>query len=112
MSWDPEFDGLLTDEVTRNPYASQDAYGQPSYGGSVTVKCRVVFKPEILRQSGSGEASGTVREVVSRAQIYCQGIIGWGLRDKITLADDSSPAILEVRTYPDEDGPHHEVVYV
>ena len=112
MSWDPEFDELLVDEVTRKPYTGQDDYGQPAFGGAVTVQCRVVYKPEIIKLRGRGEASGTTREILASAKVYCRAIVGWDLRDEITLPDGSKPPILAVPTYPDEDGPHHEVVIV
>lgn len=112
MSWDPEFDDLLSQVVTRRPYTGQDGYGQPAFGSSETVQCRIVYKPEILRRRGGGEASGVIRETVASAKVYCRAIVGWGLRDEITLPDGNKPPILEVRTYPDEDGPHHEVVFV
>lgn len=112
MSWDSEFDDLLTQEVTRNPYTGQDLYGQPSFGASEAVQCRIVYKPEIIRRRGSGEATGTIREIVSTAKVYCRAVVGWSLRDQITLPGGEQPVILEVQNYPDEDGPHHEVVVV
>jgi hypothetical protein len=101
----------MVDEVTRKAYTGQDDYGQPTFGNAVTVQCRVVYKPEIIKLRGRGEASGTTREVLASARVYCP-VTGWGLRDQITLPDGSKPPILKVPTYSDEDGPHHEVVVV
>ena len=112
MSWENEFDEFYNDEVVRTPYTGQDGYGQPSFGNGVTHLCRVVHKPQMLRLQGSGEAQGTLREVVSKAQIFSKSIVGWGLRDQVTLPDGSQPKILQIVTYPDETGPHHEVVFV
>jgi hypothetical protein len=112
MSWDPEFDDLLSEEVKRRPYTGQDGYGQPTFGASSKVQCRIVYKPEIIRRRGAGEATGAIREIVAAAKVYCRAVEGWGLRDQITLPDGRQPSILEVRTYPDEDGPHHQVVFV
>ena len=112
MSWDPEFDELLTQEVQRGPYTGQDEYGQPAFGDAEAVQCRIVYKPEIVRRRGSGEASGTVREIIATAKVYCRAVVGWDLRDQITLPNGDQPVILEVQNYPDEDGPHHEVVLV
>lgn len=112
MSWDTDFEEFMQDEVIREPYASQNGYGVASYGTAETIKCRVEHKPKIIRRTGGGEASGTVQEIVSKATIYCAGVFGWGERDRITLPDGSQPLILQVHTSPDEDGPHHDVVFV
>ena len=110
MSWDYAFDDFLSAEVTREPFAGQNVHGEPSFGAAVTVICRVVYKPSVVQLGGGG--NGTVEEHVSTATVYCQGVTGWGLRDRITMPDGSTPKILQVVTYPDEDGPHHQVVFV
>lgn len=112
MTWETAFDDLMADEVERHPYSSRDVHGQRSYGSPVTLKCRVVYKPTLVRTGGSGEVTEAVREHVSNSTIYCSGIVGWNLKDKIVLPDGTSPTILQIVVYPDEDGPHHEVVYV
>jgi hypothetical protein len=112
MSWETEFEEFYTDEVTRSPYTGQDGYGQPSHGVATIHLCRVVHKPQVIRQGGTGEVQDTIREVISTAQIYTHADIGWDLRDKVTLADGASPKILQIVNYPDEDGPHHSVVFV
>lgn len=112
MTWDPEFEELMTQEVVRKPFNGQNEYGEETYGTSVPVQCRIVNKPTIVRQGGGGEVSSSEQEVVSKATIYCAGSPGWGMRDGITLPDGTTPIILDVRRYPDEDGDHHEVVLV
>jgi len=112
MSWETGFEDLMPDVVVRRPYTGQDKYSAPSFGAAQDVQCRVVRKPTILRRTGTGEATGTVREVVSSATVYCAGYVGWAMRDQITLPDGSQPVILDLRGYPDEDGDHHEVVLV
>ena len=111
MTWETAFDELLTDEVTREAFVSQNDYGEATYGGAVTLKARVVGKPELV-VTGAGEASRAVREVVATAKVYCSGVPAWDLRDRITLPDGTQPVILQVITYPDEDGEHHQVVVV
>lgn len=112
MSWETEFEEFYNDEVIRSAYTGQDGYGQATFGSAVTHLCRVVRKPQIVRQTGGGETAGSIREVISTSQIFSKSIVGWGLRDKVTLADGTTPKILQIVTYPDEDGPHHEVVFV
>ena len=109
MTWESEFDEFLTDEVTREEYTGQNDYGEPSFGGAVTLKARVVYKPELVA-TGAGQISSTVSEVVSTAKVYCSGVPQWGNRDRITLPDGSQPVILAVHTYPDETGEHHQVL--
>ena len=112
MSWDTEFEDLMTQEVGRRPYSGQNEYGEPSYGATQMVKCRIVQKPTIIRTGGGGEISASEREVVSNATIYCAGVIGWAMRDGVVLPNGDTPVILDIRRYPDEDGDHHEVVLV
>jgi hypothetical protein len=112
MSWETEFEEFYTDEVIRQHYTGQDGYGQPSHGSAITHFCRVVHKPQIIRQGGTGESQDTVRELVSTSQIYSKADVGWDLRDKVTLADGTSPKILQINNYPDENGLHHTVVFV
>ena len=112
MTWDTEFEDLMPNTCYRHPYSGQNQYGEPTFSSQVAVQCRVVHKPTLLRQSGGGEVSGAEQEVVSAATIYCAGSPGWGMRDKITLPDGTTPIILDVRRYPDEDGDHHETVLV
>ncbi len=112
MSWETEFEEFYTDKVIRSAYSGQDGYGQPSHIGGVTHLCRVVHKPQVIRQGGTGEVQDTIREVISTAQIYTHADIGWDLRDEVTLEDGSIPKILQITNYPDEDGPHHSVVFV
>lgn len=113
MSFLEDFGDLLTQTVTREPWASKDSHGQPSYGTATTHLCRMVYKPTLVRSTGGArsETQGSVREVVSSAQVWTAPI-GWGAKDRITLPDGTTPAILDVKKYPDHQGDHHEVVMV
>lgn len=111
MTWETEFEEFLTDTVTREPYDGKNDYNEPTFSGAISLKARVVFKPEVIKASG-GETSGTVKELVSRARVYCSAVPGWNARDRITLPDGSQPKILQIVTLPDETGEHHQVVYV
>lgn len=113
MTWETDFDALMVDTVQRAPYTGQNEFGEATYGPAAPVQCRVVRKPRVLHRSGVGAAvSGAVQEVVSTATVYCSGVPEWTGQDQITLPDGSTPLILQVDTYPDEDGLHHQVVYV
>jgi hypothetical protein len=47
---------------------------------------------------------------VSTTTIYVLGDYGIQTVDRITLPDGTKPTIINVRTYPDENGPHHQEV--
>jgi hypothetical protein len=111
MGWETDFDEFMVHTVTHEPYLSQNDYGEEAYGPAVTIQARVVYKPELI-STGAGEAASAVRQVVSTALVYCSGVPAWGMRDRITLPDGSQPPIIQVRTYPDEDSDHHQVVVV
>jgi hypothetical protein len=113
VSFLEDFGELLTQQVTREPVSSEDKYGQPSYGAPTVLRCRVVSKPRLVRSvsAARSETEGSVREVVSTAQVWTEPV-QWGVDDRITLPDGTQPIILHVERYPDETGPHHEVVYV
>jgi hypothetical protein len=112
VSYETEFDEFMTDKIVRRPYTGRDDYGKAQVGSPVTVMGRVVYKPELVRTNAGGGATNAVREVVAKARVYFSGVPGWGMSDQITLPDGTSPAILAIPTYPDEDGEHHQVVIV
>lgn len=105
MTIEADFLELMTQTVTREAFSSYDAYAQASYAAGTSVTCRVVHKPRMVRN-----AEG--KEVLSNAQIWCYGAPGFSVKDRITLPDGTQPVILQVGKFPDENGNHHEVVYV
>lgn len=113
MTFLGDFGDMLAHEVTREPWTGQDSHGQPSYGTATTHRCHIVFKPTLVRTVGSArsETEGSVREVVSNAQVYTDNV-GWGVKDRITLPDGTQPLILEVRKHADQGSDHHQVVMV
>lgn len=111
MTFDPEFLDLMPQTCVREPRASVNDYGEPSYGAAETIPCRVVHKPQRVLQATGQDTGRGVEEVVSKATVYTP-VVGWLATDRITLPDGSQPRILEVRRYPDEDGDHNEQVLV
>lgn len=95
---------LLRQTVTREPYLSVDEWGTTSYGPPSTVRCRIVYRPTVIRTSGrQAMAQDAIQELISTAMVTCVPT-GWGPQDRITLPDGSQPVILDVRLYPDETG--------
>jgi hypothetical protein len=113
MSFLGDFGDMLAQTCTREPWTGQDSHGQPTYGTAVTHSCRVVHQPTLVRSVGSArsETEGSVRETISHARVWTDNV-GWTEKDRITLPDGTTPVILEVRTFPDEAGNHHQVVLV
>jgi len=88
-------------------WASQDAYGQPTYGSASTHQCLIEGKVQLVR-TASGE------EKVSTVQVYLATAAGVTARDRITLSTEYSPTqppILSVLKLADESGPYADVVY-
>jgi len=112
VSYETEFDEFMTDEIVRYPYTGRDKNAKAQVGSPINVMGRVVYKTELVRTNAGGGATNAVREVVAKARVYFSGVPGWGMSDRITLPDGTTPVILNIETYPDEDGEHHQVVIV
>jgi len=102
-----EFDDLMVDDVTIEPYSSQSDYGVRSYQAAQTYKCRL---------------SATMRQIVdtqgvqrtSLATIYIMGNTSIGPYDRITLPSTftpQQPPIISVSLFTDESGAHHTRIY-
>lgn len=105
MAFDTAFLDLMPHSVTIESWLKDDAYGKPKFGYAVSRQCRVVAKPQVIRDKDG-------RERVSRARVFMGGAFGIDPKDRITLPDGTQPPILQVQKFPDEDGAHHEVVLV
>lgn len=108
MAWDTALEELMVDTVTIAPFSSMNDAGGYTYGTGVSYVARVVRKnTRVLDFSG--------RETVSATTVYVAPKAGalplLDPRAKITLPDGTTPNIMSVAIYPDEDGPHHAVVY-
>lgn len=99
------FRDMMVQFIEWEPRTGLDQYGDAVYGSAVTVRCRVVEKQRMTRN-----VSG--QEMVSTTTIYVLGTPGIDMEDRITLPDGTQPPILNVRMFPDENGPHHEEVYL
>lgn len=105
MTIEADFKELMTQTITIEAFAGNNAHGEPSYSSTaVSHTARVVGKTKMVRT-----AEG--KEVVSTSQAYIYGSPGITPKDRITLPDGTQPVILHVASYPDENGDHHQVVY-
>jgi hypothetical protein len=53
----------------------------------------------------------TGQEVISTTQIYLASAPSIGPKDKLTLPDGTTPVILAIMTYPDEQAQGYAVLY-
>jgi hypothetical protein len=65
----------------------------------------VVRRPTLVRTDDG-------REVVSNATIYVAGDQSITAEDQVTLPDGTTPPILTVYSYPDDEGIHHQKVMI
>lgn len=105
MTIEADFLELMTQTATREAFSAYNTYAEATYSAGVSVNCRVVNKPRMVRN-----AEG--KDVISNAQVWCYGTPGFSVKDRLTLPDGTQPVIIQVGKFPDENGNHHEVVYV
>lgn len=98
-----DFLDCMAATITREPFLSQDKFGERTFGAGVAIQARVQEREERVTIP-SGE------EVLARGRVYLGALTGATTADRITLPDGTTPEILAVRKVDDEDGPHHEVL--
>ena len=102
MSMAQWLDMMPTTATYANP-SGLDVYGKPTAGTVVTFKCHIsrnqrqVFSPD-----------GVV--VLEGGTIQMDDVYDINEQAILTLPDGSTPKILSVRTYYDENGAHHTSV--
>ena len=95
-----EFLALMPSTVTISTRSSHNNYGEPSFGGGTTYRARIVNKAGFVRA-----ADGETVEVTTVCWVASTGTID--ISDRITLPDGTTPQILMVERFPDQDGTHH-----
>lgn len=98
MSYDHDFDGMLAQTVVITTRSGHNAYGEPSWAAAgSTFRARIVAKPGFARS-----AQGEVVAVKSVIWVASTGTIT--VDDRVTLPDGTTPPVVAVESYPDEDG--------
>lgn len=106
MTYDPTFDEFMPLTVSWYPFNARDNYGEASYAATATaVKCRVEPSTKVIR-------TPTGEEKITSATLYISGVKGISPKDRLVLPDGTTPPILRVDKHYDEDGEHHEVVFL
>ena len=96
---------LFTELVSVEPWESQDEFGEPSYGASVSYPARIVHAMKLVRNDEG-------REVVSNARAFVNtGTTAISPKARVTLPDGTQPKILTVERFPDEAGEIATTIY-
>ena len=84
--------------VTISTRSGHSNYGEPAWSTSgSTYRARVVLKPAFLR--------GRTNEVIEASGfVWIASTANIDLSDRITLPDGTSPPIVGLERYPDEEG--------
>lgn len=104
MPIEADFLEFMTQVVTVAQPGVRNLQGEATYGPATSYSARVVYKNQMVRAL-------TGDEVVSRSHAYVYGLTEATPDSLVTLPDGTTPVILAVEEYPDEDGPHHHVIY-
>lgn len=99
-----DFLDMMPDTITHEPLTGRDDYGKPTHGASVEYPARVVYKAKWLEAKDGSQ-------VLAKAIVWIGGIPTISPEDKIVLPDSTTPPILSIERYPDEDGLHHVKVF-
>lgn len=104
MGFDLQLRQLMTQTITVYPRTGHNNYGKPVYGSTgVSYPCRIAAKPRWVR-----DARGEVVEVTSTIWVGSTGTID--ASDRIELPDGSTPEVLRVMRFPDQNGHHHSQI--
>jgi len=110
MSFEDAFLDMMPHTVTVAPVTSRDKFGTRTYGAAVSYPARVV--EEQRRITTLDGVEGMSSHTVWIAPHTSSGIPNLGPESLITLPDGSTPPILRVEVYPDEEGDHHWKIYL
>jgi len=92
---------FLAATVTIAPFSSYDNYGSPTHGSDATYNGRYMQYNEMVR-TVDGE------EKISTGQLYVDNDYTPNVLDKVTLADGSTPKILQIQESKDR---HNNTFY-
>lgn len=100
-----DFSDLFTETITHEEFGGRNSYSKRSFGSPANYSARVVKINKLVKASDGGE-------VLSTTQVWIQGTPTVTPEDRITLPDGTTPIILSVEKYPDDNGDHHVKVFM
>lgn len=100
MTLDPDFAEMCRDEIQVTTGTTLDGYSHETGGVTETYTGRWVKKHKrVIDSSGN--------EVLSGSQFSILGAPDLPMDATVVLPDGTSPILLAIERYPDEDGAHH-----
>lgn len=99
-----DFDDMLAQTVTYKPFSSRTAGGTVTFGSASTYQARVVNGNKQTR-----DLQGNVVQAAYEVWIASTGVLS--PRGQYTLPDGTTPPVLNVSVYPDENGNFHNKIY-
>lgn len=100
MTFDPDLLELLPHTVQIASPTGYSVYGTASFGSPSTYQARLIVKPGAIRTM-QGEV------VESRTVAWVASTRTFTVADRITLPDGTTPPIVLIEQYPDEDGSYY-----
>lgn len=94
---------LMPETVYHAEFASRDDYGKPVYGSQVGYSARVIYKPRMVKAADG-------KDIVAKGRVWIAGTPSVTPQDEIELPDGTTPPILNVGRFSDENGAHHVVI--
>ena len=107
MSFSTAFLSMMTSTLKISTRSGHDNYGKATFAATTTnFRARIVEKPGYLRLADSEEIA--YRHI---AWVRSTGATSITASDRVTLPDGSTPPVVAVEVFPDDDGRHHRKVY-
>jgi hypothetical protein len=96
-------ESYTTETCWHYPKTGHDAAGEPQFGASSPVACRVQHKQQLVRS----EAGQTV---VSQVQLFVGPSVAVAVRDRFRLPDNTMLPVILVRSLRTLDAPAYKMV--
>lgn len=97
MAIDPDLKRLMTETVTIKAPSSRDQYNAITFGTGTDYTCRIAQTNKIVR-----DAMG--HEKVARHKVWLAEYVTATPEYQVTLPDGTTPPIVAVEQYPDDNG--------
>lgn len=101
---------LMVDTLRVERLSAETGFGGKTYGAPENFPCRLKGNHQIIRGTDGEEHLSTVEALMA-------GVFDLDVEDRFTLVPSAgsfspaSPAAIQVKVVPDENGPHHEKVF-
>ena len=106
MSFETAFLTMMDSTIKVSTRTAHDNYGKPTFTGStVSYRARIVERPGFVR-------GPEMEEIAYRhiCWVRSTGSVSITVSDRVTLPDGSTPPVVGIEVYPDDDGRHHRKV--